>query len=506
MAEQTLLTGLPNFYRDFTFDDSALHLLLRTNEEVFQMFEDQILQTRNDMSISTMMAYRTFPFRTVNLAPLAYNLEQLLRDPQVVAALGLHNMTARERLVAWSQVASSNKSKILSDNNFFSAITARRVIDLAEPRIVEFAARDNVGHPLRFIEDIAVHESKLFLLSERAAALSKSSTKLNVEDIYVDYNSPENLVGRNIGMTYDGSVSKPEYRDFLQMVVYASLGGPTIGNIERALNSLADWSGVQVSDMYSAAGLKKAYWDGASGSSTLSPFDFLISIPLQHFSGEGKLALFNRFLKIIKPAYTNYLISWAHPVTSQVSALSVLSTKSGLSTRMVLPGTDSVDTRSAQTDVVPIEMIQGETLLVQFDSGDARVSFDAQVLHDRAYQLRLIPGTRGYGDEFGSKHVMFPEFPLQFSAARHIVTGDVAMTFRDNAQGATRYEVLRNGIIILTWASTGLGGTIALTDTTLNAQPPGNYTYFARTVFDPTPSDPAQRQFSSASRSVTIAR
>jgi hypothetical protein len=132
--------------------------------------------------------------------------------------------------------------------------------------------------------------------------------------------------------------------------------------------------------------------------------------------------------------------------------------------------------------------------------------FDNDLVYDLMDQM-VDPGVEeGYGDLCDIRYITFPEIPLNFTASRDLLNGNVAITFKDNAQNISRYEILRNGIIILTAVGTGQGGTIKVTDTTLNGLPSGQYEYYARSVFEVNPDLPIQTQYSYSSNRVKITR
>jgi hypothetical protein len=502
-----LLNQLTNFYKTYTYDNAPMDFLFQKYIEVAEYLENYILQIKDNLNIAMMETYRTFPYRTVSAISATYNYQDLLYNRNIIDKLLLNNKSLEERINIWMNLSSQDKANLLADNGYCIELSARRSWDIIEPSIVHMQVFDLQNNELVRGSDFLLTSNKLVFINS-AAVPSVYNTKLILKNIKVDYNTMENKIGKNIGVPYSDVITKPEYRDFIQMLVYASLGGPTIKNIKSAFNTLAGWDNVEIVDMISATGYKKVFWQNEAGNAMLKPFDFIVSIPSSYFSNNDKISMFTKFLNIIKPSHTNFIIAW-----SEYTADALTRKNDDLGIKITHPekveqlnGFDDVTTRAVQHDEYTIQMQQAQTFPNIYDTDNPGMVFDNDLVYDLMDQM-VDPGVEeGYGDLCDIRYITFPEIPLNFTASRDLLNGNVAITFKDNAQNISRYEILRNGIIILTAVGTGQGGTIKVTDTTLNGLPSGQYEYYARSVFEVNPDLPIQTQYSYSSNRVKITR
>ncbi len=500
-----LINDLSNFYSDFGYDQSSIEFIFDTYVKAAEIVEDYILQVKNNMNISTIQTYRSFPYKIIETKNATYILDDLLYDKSVVDKLSLSSMTMQQRKDHWATLPNNEKVDILLSAGKYIDLTAKRSIDLKDYEIIYADIYNLKNTLLTQNSDYILQGNKIFLIND-AATPTVYNIKLILKNIVVDYDTPQKLIGKNIGILYKDLITKPEYRDFMQVVVYASLGGPTIKNIKNALNTLSGLSNISIVDMVSAKGLQKQLWEGTS---SLKPFDFLVSIPIDYFSSESKISVFMEFLDIIKPAYTNYVIAWAQKMADRIEDIKNAD-KPGLKMSDIpydqITPTDSVKTTVSQSDTYAISMVQGQSVIAEFDSSDTHVTYDNNLYFDLVTQTIIPPGQDGYGDVCLARLIKFPEIPLEFNAVRDIYTGNINITFKDNAEGITRYEILRNDIIIATKTGDGNGGTITLSDTEFNNLSAGEYSYYARSMYEIDANKPELTKYSPPSKIVKIIR
>jgi len=497
-----LLLHVPTFYKDYSSDEETLAFMLSLLLDVGEILEEYIEIAKDNMNISTIESYRKIPVKIIPATNSFYDIDKFLVDLEVTKYMGFTRENIEQRKAIWDLYPARSKIELLSKKGLFLHLSAKRPIDIVEPRIVAMNLFSYKGD--RFIEDydFFFDANRLFILSERA--LQQRDGVYVLRDIVLDFSVAERKFGSNMGLHYTESISRPAYRDFIQMASFAALGGPTVSNIKKAFESLAGWENVEIIDAYSPNNQRAELWN--LQDDMLTPFDFIVRVPSEHSGNEEKLTIFDRFLNIIKPEDTHYIIAWAQNISDKLIApLDNILHRARHSGDEDISATDLIASRMIQTEVYAMELVQISSHPNIFD--DSTVEYDNnETIYDIA--TRLAVSENQYGDNLYLKHITFPEFPLAFTAVRNIITGHVTITYRDNEPNVTRYEVLRNGVVLtaLNRTGTGLGNTITVTDTTLVNQPPGQYTYCARTVYEPNVQMPEQTKISQLSASVVITR
>jgi hypothetical protein len=184
-------------------------------------------------------------------------------------------------------------------------------LDPVNAIVVDLKLFDNTNKELVRNTDFALKNNRLYLLGDCAKrTLGKIFT---MKDIYVDFNTSEDLLGRNVGLPYDNKLTKNEYREVAQMLIYAALGGPTIHNIKNAISTVSGMEGVQVFDKYTKDSIRSQYWS-ADRNDRLHEFDFLISLPGMYTDNPEKLQIFINYLKKIKPTDSDFFLSTLNPI------------------------------------------------------------------------------------------------------------------------------------------------------------------------------------------------
>jgi hypothetical protein len=502
-----MIEAFSNFYKEYGYEDLNMEFFVNLYLEMTDSLEEYLASIKRNQAIKSMGAFRKYNFAVIDGHKATYNLATILETPWVTRYLkSIKNPGSTEDWdpfwddpieLYWKILPLENMGFILDRFGYHITLSAKRPLDDVDPDVVSVDIIDFNKTPYTEGSDFFILSNKIYFIGDAARATAANKT-LFAYNIYVNYKTPEKLLGSRIGIGYSSAVSYPEYRDFLQMITQVLLKGPTVLNLRDALNSIAGWTGSDVVDMVGASGVREAMWKNPA-TAILTPFDFLITIPAAVSNTVGvektpetgettlvaksdRLDLFRSFIDIVKPVDTNYIM-----------ALSVLAVEV-INLRDFKAGTVTVPMASPSTSVangkINITSRQSETFshmtvlsAATFDDGD---SFDSDKGYDKpSFAQPSIPGTSGYGDMLSHRHIKYPEFPVSFEAVRDIVTGRVSYSFKDNAVDVQGYKVFRNNDMIRQFDLAPSGGGITLSgiDTLISSMPSGTYRYQAKSFY-----------------------
>lgn len=504
--KNALINNLPSFYGMYGLEDSIMDIefILDLYEEIISLVIDYIHQVKNNSNMSKMETYRILPFRMVSSTRGLYNLENLLYNENIEDALSIGNTHFEERKNIWRDSPSDRKVELLIESGNYISLEAKGDYMLGTYDIISADVYNLKNESMVRGLDYELYNNKIFFLNIETSS-DVYTQRLILKNIIVDYDVPQEYLGKNIGVPYKDAISKPEYRDFLQMLIMASSGGPTLANIKKAFSYLISWDGASIFDMYSAESRMMSFWDEGG---ILTPFDFMINIPIAFFNSEEKIAIFRDFLNIIKPVYTNYFIAWSQNVIDKiiVNGEFVKNKIVDATQAYTLNVSDYETTKTIQSDSYTIGIQQSEIIRVEWDPGDERVTFDSGFITDLLYQNIVSAGSAGYGDYANTTLTTFPEFPVNFAAKIDVVTGNLTATFKDSAPGVTRYDIYRNSTVINVITANGNGTIVSAIDAGYKQLPAGTYRYFARSVYEYDPLLPEYTKVSIDSKDSIITK
>jgi len=307
---------LSNFYDDYSYGSDKFKALMDAYEKIFEGFGEMADDAINTMLIPQVSVYKYIPMQLIPLGDSVYDLQSILSDPTIIQTYGMGSMTLAQRLIFWrDQLSVTTKSEILALKGKYILLTTDRIgnPDKKNYEVVDFKASTSSGRELRRNIDYAYEDNRIYLLKLGEGA-SKESDRIILEDIAIDYKIPEKVIGKNVLTPYSDIVTKNEYRDLVQAMIYVGLGGATVKNLNETLNLLGQSAigggTFKVIDYLSAGPSEKDYWKEESrGVNALSRFDFLILAPPDIVYDEGTFTLLKNYLNIIKPSYTSYIIS-----------------------------------------------------------------------------------------------------------------------------------------------------------------------------------------------------
>lgn len=441
-----MIDSLSNFYRDFGYSDEDIEFFVDLYEELGSALVDYMESTKFNQSYGTMETYRRLPLTIFEGTSARYDVSTLLSSHTNALALGLTG-GLESRIEQWNEIVPvEDKFSLLVENGYFVELSAKRDIDNYEPDIISAVFFDAKGTELSKDIDYYFKDRKIVFLGSFAAP-STRNTRVIARDVFVDYNFPERTLGNRIHLPYRGVLSKPEYRDFLNVAAKIVVSGPRVDVMKEAFQSLSGWEGADVIDQIGATGVRKRLWRtgspeyrylcylrpeteleeydmivhedtiAAQDVGALSPHQFVVSVPadlastvMRDESGdlvfrEERFGIFRYFLDIAKPIDTDYVFALTDTPTDPA------------------PISDSA---LNNLDVNPV---------------DSESVFDERVI----MPSKTLTESYAINEVFDYREKTFPELPVSFSAAYH-VSGLVRYEFVDNADGVDHYEVFRQPV------------------------------------------------------------
>jgi hypothetical protein len=305
---------LSNFYTDYSSDYEQFEQLGKIYQGVADLILNYVRQVHNNTRISKIETYRTIPFQSTDVYEATYDLSALLSSVPVAKIFNATSLSLQERIDRWSNPLNLNafdierKIKALDMSGKYILLMAKRneQIDSSNASIIDLEFYDNNNNALVRDVDFVLKNNKIYLFGNYAQRiLGKIFIMKNIK---VDFKTADDLLGRNVGMSYNNALTKNEYREMAQMLLYAAIGGPTINNIKNSIEAISGMQGVKVIDKYSNDPVRTSYWT-ANRANRLHEFDFLISLPTQYVENMAKMTLFIEYLKKIKPVYSNFFVS-----------------------------------------------------------------------------------------------------------------------------------------------------------------------------------------------------
>ena len=298
---------LSSFYKDYSPNGEYFQTIFTIYDKVTKMVSDYMAQVDSNKIISTVETYRTVPFQKASVDEATYDLTSIMTDPVIVSKFNLTTMVVQDRISFFNTANLRTKKDILTTAQKFLLLSASRnsALDKVNPMVVDFELYDENDERLIRNVDFVLDSNMIFLFGN-CATPSVGKTFV-LKNISVDLNSPEKYIGSNVKLPYNDILTKPEYREVCQMLLYGALGGPTIKNIRDAMRVISGLSEIDVYDKYTKDLDKQRYW--TTNTNPLSEFDFVVTLPGDKLSDSSKLTLFINYLKTIKPVYSNLILS-----------------------------------------------------------------------------------------------------------------------------------------------------------------------------------------------------
>lgn len=483
--KEKLRLNLSNFYAEHGYEGINIDFFIDKYIETGQAIEEYLRQVKSNQTLKSMEVFRKYNFAAFKGHKACYDLESLLMRTSNATALGLSGSFS-ERKTQWENISDDIKADFLNSQGLYIELSAKRNYDDVNPEIVSLDLTDLSKRSLVEGIDYLLKNNKIYLIGDSAVAGYENSD-LIATNIFVDYDTPNRLLGSRIGVGYNSNITKSEYKDFIVMVAYALIKGPTIKNLKEAFDVLIGWEGSEINDKYKATGVRKEMWDN-SETAILTPFDFLVTIPASLISTVGldetgkivssgdRLDVFRSFLNVVKPIDTDYILALSENI------LDVLSLNDNITERTRFSTEDFSDPISDIHNIPTVkpesDLVHGALYLnINYDDGEY---YDSENTYDKDM---LESGEKTYGDLMDLKYIEYPQFPVDFDASMSLMTGVVNITFKDNAEDVSGYVIRRDEEIIATLDSSGDNSEISYSDYEARDLPGGKYIYYAQSYY-----------------------
>lgn len=304
--------NLSNFYEEFSCGSEKFKFLMGAYQEIFNMLYGMADQTLDNLVVPDIGTYRYIPIQSVKHGDSIYDLKEILIDKSIVDAYGMSSMSLTGRINYWTnEMSIDDKISILDVKKKYIFLATERIGDPDKRihNVIDFKLKTDKGVMLIKNVDYVCRDNKIYILKKPSEGY-READKLILTDIAIDYEIPERTIGKSALTPYKDFVTKNEYRDIVQILLYVGLGGPTLRNLNETLNTLTGSGRFKVIDKPSAEGHYKTFWDSkVRGGRALSGFDFLIMSPPDVVNDTGVLKMVTDYLNIIKLSYTDFYIS-----------------------------------------------------------------------------------------------------------------------------------------------------------------------------------------------------
>lgn len=299
------------FYRDnaFNFDEfKCLDYILKSSRDLLNELADTAY---DNSTIESMRAYSKVPIQIIDASSACYNLGEFLGNHDVLTMTGLINRKngLADRARAWEELPIKIKMLALDYSNLSILLISKKEMEFAkdeyhlEFNVVNFELYTSSGERLIHGTDYYFYQNKIYLLKFGTERWELRDKLLVVKNMIIDYNFVENSLGDSLKVFYNKNFTKTEYKDTLTAFTKAALGGPTVGNLNSSFSEDVSMDGIKVVDFKNAPPNKKIFWE----KQDLTPFDFMVTIPIAFLKKVEKLEYIQTFFNNIKPAYTNFI-------------------------------------------------------------------------------------------------------------------------------------------------------------------------------------------------------
>lgn len=306
------VNNLSNFYKEFSYGDNKFEFLMQFYEELSNMLNDVIDQFINNIIVPDTGIYHYIPIQLISVGDSTYDINSILVDPDIINAYNLASMTLPQRIAYWNnEMPIAHKIAILDSKKKYIYLTTTRQgnLDQRNYEVIDFTLHTIKGKTLIRNVDYAYNSNKIYLIKNISNYYNDNSS-LILKNIAIDYHQVEKAIGTKVFTPYSDVITKNEYRDIVQTLLYVGLGGPMLKNLNETLNTLIGSGQFKIIDQASATDHYKTFWDQSiRGDRALNRFDFLIMSPPDVVTDANVLSIITNYLKKIKLSHTDFFIS-----------------------------------------------------------------------------------------------------------------------------------------------------------------------------------------------------
>lgn len=312
-----------NFLKEFTYKPEQGEIMSSVINGALDILKANVDEVDRNINLSNLLTYKRIQFQRIDITNIAYSLNSLLNNSQVISLIGGdRNTSMSKRLEMWNSMNAIEQANILDLAGYYLEFTddilSTITDDLRKRRfdIVDFELCDLENNTLIRNVDYVFYDNKLMLLKEFLDSSSNYKKKyLIMKNVVVDIGLTENVLGGFMHMPSNKELTKVEYNEILKGFTASASKGPIIGEYRTALNRYKSLEGVRVYDKVNADATRRHFWGTGDKIGDFTNFDFIVSMPVQLVYKPEKLDYIINFFNQTKPAYANFVFSPELPIT-----------------------------------------------------------------------------------------------------------------------------------------------------------------------------------------------
>lgn len=306
-----------SFIEDFIYKPEQQKVLTTAIGGSIDILRSSVDEVDRNIVLSKLLTYKRIQFQRIDITNVAYSLNSLLNNSQVISLMGgSKNTSMAKRLEMWNSMTSLEQANILDMTGYYLEFTDNILSNLTDDLknrrfdIVDFELCDLGNNMLVRNVDYVFFDNKLMLLKEFLDSSSNYKKKyLIMKNIVIDIGLTESVLGGFMHMPSNKELTKVEYNEILKGFTEAASKGPNIGEYRSALNRYKSLEGVRVYDKTNADATRRHFWGSDNKIGDFTSFDFIVSMPVQLVYKPEKLQYIINFFNQTKPAYTNFIFS-----------------------------------------------------------------------------------------------------------------------------------------------------------------------------------------------------
>lgn len=315
-----------SFLEEFMYQPEQKEIMSSAISGALDIVKSSVGETERNINLSNLLTYKRIQFQRIDITNIAYSLNSLLNNSQVVSLMGGDKSTSMsKRIESWHSMTAVEQATILDLAGYYLEFTddilSTITDDLKKRRfdIVDFELCDLENNTLTRNIDYVFYDNKLMLLKEFLDSSSNYKKKyLIMKNIVIDIGLTESVLGKFMHMPSNKELTKVEYNEILKGFSASAAKGPIVGEYRTALNRYKSLEGVRVYDKMNADPTRRHFWGTGDRIGDFTKFDFIVSMPVQLVYKPEKLDYIINFFNQTKPAYANFVFSPELPITDTI--------------------------------------------------------------------------------------------------------------------------------------------------------------------------------------------
>ena len=305
---------MSDFYKDFLYNKDQATILNKAYKGVFDLLLYKIQEIDRNNIVSKILTYQKIRFQRIDATNAMYTINSILNDASLLTSLGINPYSSLEiKRNMWNNMSKIEKANLIDMAGYSIMLTSiiklpdNNQTEVMNYNVVDFELSDMSNNT--FIKDVdyVFYDNKLILLKEFSLDDAYKRKFLILKNIIIDTNVSESKLGTSLEIPFSDDFTKTDYNEIMKGFVRAAAGGPTLKNLDSSLGGYKALEGTKVIDKYNATSGDKNLWSYEKSVKQLTPFDFLVSVPVSFLYKPERLNYINKFFSQIKPAYSNFI-------------------------------------------------------------------------------------------------------------------------------------------------------------------------------------------------------